>query len=219
MRKDGVEEVIFKALVAEMESGGSAAAPASRPAPRAAAPRPAAPQSTLTPQQDAIAAKYRKMMKINLPPPAIQHSMRKDGVEEVIFNALVAEMEGGGGAAAVPALPSSGAPTAPRPNNFLASISQAAKSRDSKPRTPAPARAAPSKAKSRPPSLMDAISHAAKSRSSRTGGATAESIETMVTSNKAANKASGSSASSGSLMDAISKAVKSRENTRYNTIH
>ena len=84
MEQEGVEEKIIKAVLA-------AEAPPSTPAPAlAAATVSAASISQLSDEEEAIASRFRKMVKMGMPEDAIRFKMEQEGVEEKIVNAVLA---------------------------------------------------------------------------------------------------------------------------------
>ena len=48
-------------------------------------------QSSLSKEEEKIAETYRKMLKMRIPPEAVQHKMTKDGVAENIVASVLAE--------------------------------------------------------------------------------------------------------------------------------
>lgn len=92
MAKDQVDAKIVTAVVGPDESQASGGN-----------------QSKLTPAEEMIAATYRKMLKLQMPPEAVQHRMKKEGVSEKIVKAVLGIDESKSSGAATAAKGKSGA--------------------------------------------------------------------------------------------------------------
>mmetsp|Transcript_15018 Transcript_15018/g.28687 ORF Transcript_15018/g.28687 Transcript_15018/m.28687 type:complete len:2096 (-) Transcript_15018:105-6392(-) len=77
----------------------------------AMAPPPVVASSALSPEQEEIASKFRKMFKMGLPEDAVKHKMVQDGVEQSIIDVVI----GGGASPAPVASIASGSAVAPPP--------------------------------------------------------------------------------------------------------
>ena len=123
MNSEGVSQHIIESVMASTSALSSS--PSRNPG--AAAPPPNKQQQTrqtvkgpkLNPNEEKIATKYRKMMKLGLPEGAVRHKMNADGVSEKIQLSVVGGGSGGSGAPATAASssahPSSAVPLAPVP--------------------------------------------------------------------------------------------------------
>eukprot|EP00534_Pseudo-nitzschia_fraudulenta_P003449 CAMPEP_0201135718 /NCGR_PEP_ID=MMETSP0850-20130426/54473_1 /ASSEMBLY_ACC=CAM_ASM_000622 /TAXON_ID=183588 /ORGANISM="Pseudo-nitzschia fraudulenta, Strain WWA7" /LENGTH=837 /DNA_ID=CAMNT_0047406921 /DNA_START=500 /DNA_END=3013 /DNA_ORIENTATION=+ len=85
MARDGVSERIVKAV---MSGGGDPPRGSSKPSSSGGRSDRAA--SVLSPEEEAIAEQYRKMMKIKMPEGAIRHKMVSDGVSQKIQESVFA---------------------------------------------------------------------------------------------------------------------------------
>eukprot|EP00522_Entomoneis_paludosa_P003427 CAMPEP_0172474322 /NCGR_PEP_ID=MMETSP1065-20121228/69300_1 /TAXON_ID=265537 /ORGANISM="Amphiprora paludosa, Strain CCMP125" /LENGTH=2018 /DNA_ID=CAMNT_0013232501 /DNA_START=332 /DNA_END=6388 /DNA_ORIENTATION=+ len=86
MTVEGVDQKVISAVV----GGGPEVA---------AAPAPASSAISLTPEEDGIAARFKKMLNMGLPDDAVKHKMVAEGVDQKIISAVV------GGPAPAPAAP------------------------------------------------------------------------------------------------------------------
>lgn len=93
MISDGVPQKIQDSVLAGEVPGGSGGSSSSHPAPASSGRAPAAgggPLSKLSPNEEKIAAQYRKMVKLGLPPGAVMHKMTSDGVPQKIQDSVMA---------------------------------------------------------------------------------------------------------------------------------
>jgi len=87
MRQEGVEEKYIGLLFSDKST-----APTATPAP---------PAPALSPEDEAALTKYRKMLKMNVPPPAVEHKMRNENVSPHVIELLFPDSK----PPAVPAAP------------------------------------------------------------------------------------------------------------------
>ena len=83
MVQDGVDQKIIAAVV-----GGDASSP-SEASPTSSSQPPPTPTVQLSEEEEAIAARFRKMSKMGLPPDAVKHKMVQEGVDQKIVDAVL----------------------------------------------------------------------------------------------------------------------------------
>ena len=100
MTQDGVDMKIVSVIVSEADpSVKSEDAPVAKPVPKKSAPK----GPLLSDEDEAIASKYRNMLKVCIPADAVRHKMTQEGVSDKIIDAVLGKESGPSKGAKVPA--------------------------------------------------------------------------------------------------------------------
>lgn len=93
MQQESVDLKIISVLVGEASPGEVGEAGGAKPASKKSA-KPAGP--SLSKEDEAIASKYRNMLKVCIPKEAVRHKMKQEGISNKIMDAVLGETSGGG---------------------------------------------------------------------------------------------------------------------------
>lgn len=112
MLVDGIAQNIIDSVVAgEVPAPAGSVPPAAAPAPPPALAQPAVKYSSLSPADEEIASKYRKMLKMGMPIGAVSQKMATDGATKNVMDSVAAgEVPASAGAVPTPAPAATAAP-------------------------------------------------------------------------------------------------------------